>query len=1077
MDSEHDDLATAATPVSPRPRRRGRRLAWTVVALLALLVVGAGVLVARLLSGPIWTSVGTGRVSAEVAARLGPGATAAVGVVGLSLDETFAPVVHLRDIHVGVPESGTVSIDTLEIATVWGALTGGEIRLTSIEADHVLADVTGGGGGPPPSVPGILAALDGVLQQTGVAHAEIDSLTLRRPGADGAPDTILDAVAVDADAADESAVTATLAGGGARGSWAITASIGPGDDRVARRMTLRTRGLDIADVQGMAGDDAPAFGGPVSLTGTVGIAADGAVLEARGEVVFGPVEPADGGEALLPNQSRVGITYDADTGTIEVAPSTVRLETAHALVGGTVRPPTAADRRWTFRLAARASEDDGTSADAVTAGSYDPGQHLLSIDEFSVTGEGTRFAAAMRLSQSAGGLAGAVSGAFAEMPVATLKSIWPPMVAKDARRWVVENVVAGTISDAAVDVTVTADALSATARTDARATLDFRFSGLAFRSFDDGPFIRDAVGTGRYADDRFEIALASGVVDLENGRTMAIGPATFTVPLVSKDPPDGAVRVHLEGDGPATLALWKRLPLGDGAALDLAPEDVAGRAVADVDLTLPLVRDLRADQVTYQGRIALSDVDLAKPIEGRALRDGQLTVDVGGGVARIHGKAMVDGVSADIDLSEPLDAGKPGSSVVRMTLDAAARRKLGLPFPEMVSGVVDVAVETVPSDGGARRRKISVDLAKAAVDLPAVGFAKPKGKPGTLVFTLVEARGGTEIDDLAFRAGPAAVEGSILLDGDGEVQRGVLSTLRFAAGDDLSMKLSRRDGRLVATVAGRSLDGRALIRRQLKAGDDAGGDEGSGGGPDLDLDVSIDAVTGFGDERLSGVNLSARLAGGSVRALSVTAQTAGGGATSATLTPFEAGRRISVEVGEVGRVLRFLDVYGRVFGGRATVTGSIDDAGVLRASLDGSRWRIVEEPALARLSTAAQDGPTEGLSTADIGRLLADITFADGRLGIEDGVVRAASAGLSLQGDVDFRRDVLSLGGTYLPASSLDSLIGKIPLLGQTVFAGGRAGLLGVSFRLTGPLDDPKLGVNPLSVIAPGIFRKLFELR
>lgn len=1075
MDSEHDDLATAATPEPTRPRRRGRRLAWTVVAVLALLVVGAAVLVARLLSGPIWTSVGTGRVSAEVAARLGPGATAAVGVVGLSLDQTFAPVVHLRDIHVGVPDSGTVSIDTLEVATVWGALTGGEIRLTSIAADHVLADVTGGGG-PPPSVPGILAAFDGVLQQTGVAHAEIDSLTLRRPGADGKADTILDGVAVDADAADTSAVTATLAGGGARGSWAITASIGPGDDRVARRMTLRTRGLDIADVQGMAGDDAPAFGGPVSLTGTVGIADDGAVVEARGEVVFGPVEPADGGEALLPNQSRVGVTYDADTGTIEVAPSTVRLETAHALVGGTVRPPTAADRRWTFRLAARASEDDGTSADAVTAGSYDPDQHLLSIDEFSVTGEGTRFAAAMRLSQSDGGLVGAVSGAFAEMSVATLTSIWPPMVARDARRWVVDNVVAGTLSDATVDVTVTADALSATARTDARATLDFRFSGLAFRSFDDGPFIRDAVGTGRYADDRFEIRLASGVVDLENGRTMAIGPATFTVPVVSKDTPDGAVRVHLEGDGPATLALWKRLPLGEGAALDLSPEDVAGRAVADVDLTLPLVRDLRADQVTYQGRIALSDVDLARPIEGRALRDGQLTVDVGGGVARIHGRATVDGVPADIDLSEPLDAGKPGSSVVRMTLDAAARRKLDLPFPELVSGVVDVAVETVPSDGGERRRKISVDLAKAAVDLPAVGFAKPKGKPATLVFTLVETRGGTEIDDLSFRAGPAAIEGSILLDGAGEVQRGVFSTLRFAAGDDLSMKLARRDGRLVATVAGRSLDGRGLIRRQLKAGDGDGGGEGSGG-PDLDLDVSIDAVTGFGDERLTGVNLAARLGGGSVRALSVTAQTAGGGATSATLTPFEAGRRISVEVGEVGRVLRFLDVYGRVFGGRATVTGSIDDAGVLRAALDGSRWRIVEEPALARLSTAAQDGPTEGLSTAEIGRLLADLTFADGRLGIEEGVVRAASAGLSLQGDVDFRRDVLSLTGTYLPASSLDSLIGKIPLLGQTVFAGGRAGLLGVSFRLTGPLDDPQLGVNPLSVMAPGIFRKLFELR
>lgn len=166
-----------------------------------------------------------------------------------------------------------------------------------------------------------------------------------------------------------------------------------------------------------------------------------------------------------------------------------------------------------------------------------------------------------------------------------------------------------------------------------------------------------------------------------------------------------------------------------------------------------------------------------------------------------------------------------------------------------------------------------------------------------------------------------------------------------------------------------------------------------------------------------------------------------------------------------------------MFGGRARVTGQIDRRGILTARVDGARWKIVEEPALARLSTAAKDGPTAGYSTADINRLLFDIRFGQGLLSIDDGVIRADTAGLSIQGDIDFVRDSMRLAGTYLPASALDSLIGKIPLLGQTVFAGGRAGLFGVTFRLSGPINDPNLSVNPLSVIAPGIFRKLFELQ
>ena len=38
-------------------------------------------------------------------------------------------------------------------------------------------------------------------------------------------------------------------------------------------------------------------------------------------------------------------------------------------------------------------------------------------------------------------------------------------------------------------------------------------------------------------------------------------------------------------------------------------------------------------------------------------------------------------------------------------------------------------------------------------------------------------------------------------------------------------------------------------------------------------------------------------------------------------------------------------------------------------------------------------------------------------------------------------------------------------------------GLIGITFRLTGKTSSPLLEVNPLSVIAPGVFRSIFEFR
>ena len=59
----------------------------------------------------------------------------------------------------------------------------------------------------------------------------------------------------------------------------------------------------------------------------------------------------------------------------------------------------------------------------------------------------------------------------------------------------------------------------------------------------------------------------------------------------------------------------------------------------------------------------------------------------------------------------------------------------------------------------------------------------------------------------------------------------------------------------------------------------------------------------------------------------------------------------------------------------------------------------------------------------------------------------------------------------------MNNIPAAIPLLGPILGGGRDEGLFGINYKLFGPLDGPQLMMNPLSAIAPGFFRKIFEYR
>src|SRR4029077_5370720 len=126
---------------------------------------------------------------------------------------------------------------------------------------------------------------------------------------------------------------------------------------------------------------------------------------------------------------------------------------------------------------------------------------------------------------------------------------------------------------------------------------------------------------------------------------------------------------------------------------------------------------------------------------------------------------------------------------------------------------------------------------------------------------------------------------------------------------------------------------------------------------------------------------------------------------------------------------------------------------------------------------AANGQPTTQIQQSNISfsRARAEFTRDSGLLAIRDGIVSGATMGATIEGRIDYNANQTLMSGTFLPAYALNNVFGQIPIVGLFLGGGSNEGLIGITYEVKGTPAQPTLGVNPVSAIAPGLFRKMFE--
>jgi hypothetical protein len=128
----------------------------------------------------------------------------------------------------------------------------------------------------------------------------------------------------------------------------------------------------------------------------------------------------------------------------------------------------------------------------------------------------------------------------------------------------------------------------------------------------------------------------------------------------------------------------------------------------------------------------------------------------------------------------------------------------------------------------------------------------------------------------------------------------------------------------------------------------------------------------------------------------------------------------------------------------------------------------------AQLERAVSSGAQRQRNGLEFTGMRVEFNRMPGRVTLREGVVRGPMLGGTIDGLVDYTRDEVHMRGTLVPLYGPNNLLGQIPIVG--LFMGGdKEGLLGITYEVVGRPGNPVLRINPISALAPGLLRKVFE--
>lgn len=749
--------------------------------------------------------------------------------------------------------------------------------------------------------------------------------------------------------------------------------------------------------------------------------------------------------------------------------------------------------------------------------SNNEGAEILHIENFQIALGGMKLQASAEMNGhqshdeilggeifSINGYKGPFKIAIDDMPHSAIKPIWPVFLKGDSsEKWILERISGGSLSN----LSATGDLIAFKQDSDWDIDVEnfiagFNVADVAVDYRNPLPPVTKGYGAGIFDMDADTLSIK--VEKAELGGMQVHEADLIFKDVVAEGKGDIALDIKMDGPLKNVFEYISIEPIDLKDELDMDISKVKGQADLHVKLDFPTRNDLLVEEINMDIKGKVTEGFLPDILEGLPLSGGPFDVVVNNEFYSVTGSGKLDDRDVTLDWKEYLNSeGKDfrHQAKAKISVDERMRNHFGIDLSDFIEGDLNADIVYTGLHGNKAEAKVAVDMTPAKFFVEPFKYVKPAGAAGQANLTAkLENNELKSIVELSGTAPQLVLEETSLSfkQADHQTELSKVDISRVIIGETVSaLDINiASSGAMQIVMKGEFLDLRPFLAND-------GSDDGAVTppipenpatekpastvkSPPMTIAVAVDQMRTADGQSVQYAKIYADIDDqGRFNQLELDA-TAGKGDIYLRFKPDSRGvRTFRLEAEDAGATLKAFDVYKNIVGGKLVIYGE-PIKGIFDRNIKGlaeiTNFRVVQAPSLARLIGALSlPGVIQLLNNdgLDFEKLEANFDWVYRQQGsllvLKDGRTSGNSLGLTFDGVFDNAAQTVDVSGTIIPLSGMNNIIGSIPLVGD-ILTGGTGALFAATYTVRGDFEDPKTSVNPLSVLTPGILRRvLFE--
>lgn len=685
-----------------------------------------------------------------------------------------------------------------------------------------------------------------------------------------------------------------------------------------------------------------------------------------------------------------------------------------------------------------------------------------------------------------------LSAAVKEMNFDDLYNYWPRYLSDDAWSWCKDSIRGGQIKNVRFDFRFAYDDKSRNfGLADLSGSGDISDTNLNYLK--EMPDITNLYGRAHFSKTNIKIDVDKGVSE---GVILTGG----YVNLYDLDKYNNYADIDLKLSSSVTdaLRLIDNPPLGYTSEMGLKPDALQGQAETELGLKFEIKNDLTPEEVEVKVKSDLTEVRVPDAFKNKTVTADELKLEVDNQGLALSGDAKLENIPLKLSWNERF-ADKNYRSRYKLSAKFNNALKKELDFdssllnPPYVDGYALVDAEITVYNDRKTVVNLNAQIDKMAVDFAFLGFKKPVNERGNLLATLnIYDNKLVSLPKFSLFKDDFKIEGKIDLTADGNIKTVDITNIsgpRTAAKARIDIAHAPKK-KVKINISGTSYDLTPFFDRDenkikvdratlIKTPEDE--DDELEDVTDTDIFIAVNNLWTNPHVPVTNFAGSAKLLNGiGVNEIHMVGNYNN---NKKSVLKFDYVPRpnkeflLSVDSNDAGATLKVLRVYNNMKGGNIQVEARRNAQKEFIGHAKIRDFSIYNTPVIAKLLTVASFSGMvdllmgEGLTFSHFD---APFEYRNRQLSLKEAKAFGDVVGITAQGTYDRRFDEVNFHGVIAPAYSLNTMLGKIPLVGN-LLVGKDGTVFAANYSATGSVEDAEININPLSALSPSSLKDKFN--